>query len=40
MIVWGKDPASLEAALPGLAAAVEYSPTPPPKRKLILKEIG
>ncbi|MDR0623721.1 MAG: thymidine phosphorylase, partial [Treponema sp.] len=40
MIVWGKDGASLEAALPGLAAAVEYSPAPPPKRNLILKEIG
>jgi pyrimidine-nucleoside phosphorylase len=40
MIVWGKDAASLEAALPGLAAAVEYSPDPPAKRNLILKEIG
>jgi pyrimidine-nucleoside phosphorylase len=40
MIVWGKDGESLEAALPGLAAAVEYAPAPPPKRNLILKEIG
>jgi pyrimidine-nucleoside phosphorylase len=40
MIVWGKDEASLEAALPALAGAVEYSPLPPAKRNLILKEIG
>jgi pyrimidine-nucleoside phosphorylase len=40
MIVWGKDEAGLEAALPGLAGAVEYSPIPPAKRNLILKEIG
>jgi pyrimidine-nucleoside phosphorylase len=39
MFVWGKDEASLEAALPGLAGAVEYSPIPPAKRALILKEI-
>jgi pyrimidine-nucleoside phosphorylase len=39
MTVWAKDKASLAAALPALAAAVEYSKTPPPKRKLILKEI-
>jgi pyrimidine-nucleoside phosphorylase len=32
MIVWGKDGASLEAALPDLAGAVEYSPNPPAKR--------
>jgi pyrimidine-nucleoside phosphorylase len=40
MIVWGKDEASLEAALPDLAGAVEYSAAPPAKRNLILKEIG
>jgi pyrimidine-nucleoside phosphorylase len=40
MTVWGKDAASLEAALPGLAEAVEYSADPPPERKLVLKEIG
>jgi pyrimidine-nucleoside phosphorylase len=40
MIVWGKDEAGLNAALPDLAAAVEYAPAPPPKRNLILKEIG
>lgn len=39
MTVWGKDEASLAAALPALAAAVEYSKTPPEKRKLILKEV-
>ena len=40
MIVWGKDEAGLETALPGLAGAVEYSSAPPAKRNLILKEIG
>jgi pyrimidine-nucleoside phosphorylase len=40
MTVWGKDDASLAAALPSLAAAVEYSKDPPPKRTLVLKEIG
>jgi pyrimidine-nucleoside phosphorylase len=40
MTVWGKDGASLEAALPRLAEAVEYAPAPPPVRGLILKEIG
>jgi pyrimidine-nucleoside phosphorylase len=40
MIVWGKDEASLEAALPLLSGGVEYSPVPPAKRNLILKEIG
>ncbi|MDR0315294.1 MAG: thymidine phosphorylase [Treponema sp.] len=40
MTVWGKDQASLEAALPRLAEAVEYSPAAPAERKLILKEIG
>jgi pyrimidine-nucleoside phosphorylase len=39
MIVWGKDEAGLEAALPGLSGAVEYSPLPPAKKNLILKEI-
>ncbi|GHT63926.1 thymidine phosphorylase [Spirochaetia bacterium] len=39
MTVWAKDEASLAAALPQLAAAVEYSKTPPVKRTLILKEI-
>jgi pyrimidine-nucleoside phosphorylase len=40
MSVWAKDEAALAAALPALAEAVEYSPNPPPPRKLILKEIG
>jgi pyrimidine-nucleoside phosphorylase len=40
MIVWGKDGASLEAALPDLAGAVAYAPVPPEKKNLILKEIG
>ena len=40
MTVWGKDPASLEAALPRLAEAVEYSAVPPEPCGLILKEIG
>jgi pyrimidine-nucleoside phosphorylase len=40
MTVWGKDPASLEAALPQLAEAVEYSTVPPAPRGRILKEIG
>jgi pyrimidine-nucleoside phosphorylase len=39
MTVWGKDGAALEAALPGLAEAVEYSESPPAPAKLILKEI-
>jgi pyrimidine-nucleoside phosphorylase len=39
MTVWGKDRAALEAALPGLAEAVEYSESPPAPAKLILKEI-
>ena len=39
MTVWGKDAASLEAALPRLAEAVEYADTPPVKRALVLKEI-
>jgi pyrimidine-nucleoside phosphorylase len=40
MTVWAQDDASLTAALPSLAAAVEYSKRPPAKRTLILKEIG
>jgi hypothetical protein len=39
MTVWGKDPASLEAALSQLADAVEYADAPPAKRALVLKEI-
>ncbi|MDR3174748.1 MAG: thymidine phosphorylase [Treponema sp.] len=39
MTVWGRDRGGLKAALPGLAKAVEYSETPPPPVKLILKEI-
>ena len=39
MTVWGKDQASLDAALPQLAEAVEYAPLKPSERKLILKEI-
>jgi pyrimidine-nucleoside phosphorylase len=39
MTVWAADEAGLTAALPALAEAVEYSETPPPPRKLILKEI-
>jgi pyrimidine-nucleoside phosphorylase len=40
MSVWAKDGESLKAALPALAEAVEYSPEPPPLRKMVLKEIG
>jgi len=40
MTVWGKDLASSDAALPQLAAAIEYAQDRPPERKLILKEIG
>ena len=39
MTVWAKDQASLDAALPQLAEAVEYSDAEPAERKLILKEI-
>ena len=39
MSVWGRDARSLQAALPLLTEAVEYSQTAPPQRKLILKEI-
>jgi pyrimidine-nucleoside phosphorylase len=37
--VWGKDAASLEEALPRIAEAVEYSPSVPPPRRLVLKEL-
>ena len=40
MTVWGKDEASLESALPLLREALEYSDTPRPPRKLVLKEIA
>jgi len=40
MTVWGKDEASLKAALPQLEEAVEYAPVPPAARKLILREIS
>ncbi|MDR3192374.1 MAG: thymidine phosphorylase [Treponema sp.] len=40
MSVWARDGESLRAALPALEEAVEYSPAPPPPRKLVLKEIG
>jgi pyrimidine-nucleoside phosphorylase len=40
MSVWARDRESLKAALPALEEAVEYSPLPPPPRKLVLKEIG
>ncbi|GHV71910.1 thymidine phosphorylase [Spirochaetia bacterium] len=39
MTVWGKDKAGLETALPALNDAIKYAETPPPERKLILKEI-
>jgi pyrimidine-nucleoside phosphorylase len=39
MTVWGKDRASLEAALPALEGAVEYAASPPPPEKIVLKEI-
>jgi pyrimidine-nucleoside phosphorylase len=40
MSVWAGDGEGLKAALPALEEAVEYSPVPPPSRKLVLKEIG
>jgi pyrimidine-nucleoside phosphorylase len=40
MTVWGRDSASLETALPQLKDAVEYALSPPPERRLILKEIA
>ena len=39
MTVWAADEAGLNAALPQLIQAVEYSAVPPEARKLILKEI-
>jgi pyrimidine-nucleoside phosphorylase len=39
MTVWGKDQAALEAALPDLVEAVEYSEGPAAPAELILKEI-
>jgi pyrimidine-nucleoside phosphorylase len=39
MTIWGKDHASLTAALPQLEAAIEYAPTQPAKRMLVLKEL-
>jgi pyrimidine-nucleoside phosphorylase len=39
MSVWAADEAGLQAALPQLEEAVEYSSVPPPPRKIILKEI-
>jgi pyrimidine-nucleoside phosphorylase len=40
MDVWAADEAGLNAALPALTEAVEYSSAPPPSRKLVLKEIA
>jgi pyrimidine-nucleoside phosphorylase len=40
MTVWAAGEAGLKGALPQLADAVSYAETPPPKRKLILKEIS
>jgi pyrimidine-nucleoside phosphorylase len=40
MTVWAAGEAGLQEALPQLAAAVNYAETPPPERKLILKEIS
>jgi pyrimidine-nucleoside phosphorylase len=40
MTVWAAAEAGLKSALPQLADAVEYSASPPPPRKMILKEIG
>ncbi|MDR1399576.1 MAG: thymidine phosphorylase [Treponema sp.] len=39
MTVWGKDEAALATAIPQLEAAIEYAPTPPAKRTLVLKEL-
>jgi pyrimidine-nucleoside phosphorylase len=39
MTVWAADAKGLEAALPSLAEAVEYSDGPPEKRNLIFKEL-
>jgi pyrimidine-nucleoside phosphorylase len=38
--VWAKDAASLAAAIPQIEDAVEYGPSAPPRRKLVLKEIA
>jgi pyrimidine-nucleoside phosphorylase len=40
MNVWGKDEASLAAALPLLEGAVAYGASPPPSRRMVLKEIA
>lgn len=40
MTVWAKDAESLALGLPQLADAVEYSPVPPKRRELVLKEIA
>jgi pyrimidine-nucleoside phosphorylase len=40
MTVWGKDAASLDAALPLLRESLEYADTPRAPRKLVLKEIA
>jgi hypothetical protein len=40
MTVWAAGEEGLKAALPQLAAAVEYSDAVPEPRKLILKEIN
>ncbi|HCM28276.1 MAG: thymidine phosphorylase [Treponema sp. GWB1_62_6] len=40
MTVWGKDDASLKAALPLLRSSIEYSREAPPPRKLVRKEIS
>jgi pyrimidine-nucleoside phosphorylase len=39
MTLWAADAKGLEAALPSLAEAVEYSEAPPEKRNLIFKEL-
>jgi pyrimidine-nucleoside phosphorylase len=39
MTAWAADEAGLAAALPALAAAIEYAGAPPPPRTLILKEL-
>jgi pyrimidine-nucleoside phosphorylase len=40
MTAWAADEAGLRGALPQLSDAVVYAETPPPERKLILKEIS
>jgi pyrimidine-nucleoside phosphorylase len=39
MTVWARDVEGLRAALPQLAESVEYGDSPPPPRRLLLKEI-